>query len=1139
MHKEANELETLFMVLLPNNYFKKFICLIALMGVSYLLTSIIADNKPVVYFTNLTKKEGLSSNYINQIIKDNQGLIWIATNDGLCRYETHERIKIFRVKSDSTNTIKSNNIWTIYADSKDNLWIGTRHGGLTRYHQPTGTWTTFLHDANDPASISNNEILSILEDHQGRIWIGTENGLNLFQAETETFVSFKVQKENTKALQGKAILSLFEDELNRLWIGTWGGGLHLLLVEPEKSISESSFRNFKPFVDEGSHNIWRIIGYSPNQLFIAAHGGGLLTMELPTAASSNASAQDWHPNFRQYDHESKKHGSISHDDVKDIVLDEQGTLWIATVRGINFIAANHLFPSSKENIALPKFSTIDKQSDNPNTLINNTLTHIFRDDQGMLWFGTVSGISIINPLVNQFGQFKLPDNVKNDHYRNILSIDHNGEVLGLSPQYGILKFNLKEAHDFDILQREEDQNKRMNTLFAPSERLVFLGSDTGIAVFDKKNKTTKFHPFPPSFSTLKNIYIRFIYKDKVIQKIWVATDNGLIQLDEETGTYKLFTNDPNDPTSLSENSVNHIYEDDYGDLWISTYTGLNRINLNSFEAAPIFELFHSEAPNPTNKIPLNKIITVQGIDDILYIGTSNGLLAYDIPQKKITNFSQTKNKLWIRSLVASKDGHLWGTTTESLFFFNTQTHSFNIFEKEDGLVDTNFKINGGFKDLEGNIYFAHEKGITEIPSGQIITNQEPPKSVITDIRILDGQGEQWEDGTALEQLEINNNAYYLSLKFAALNYSRPEKNQYAFRLKGFEERWNYSNTTEAVYTNLDPRTYLFQLRVANNDGIWNNEILEFKITKHPAFWQTIWFKMVSLLSICFCIFAGAKWYNKTLSDRNLLLEDHNQNLNVEIEERQKVQSILEDKEMQLQAYNQKLVRSNKELEQFAYIASHDLRSPLTTVISFINILQKSVADKLSTKEHEMMGFISKGAENMEQLVNAILEFSKINNGGLELTTFSPSNLLEVIQLELSATLAAKNARLCIGTMPEAVLADQVKIKQLLQNLITNGIKFSKKEVAPIIQVSCIEDKDYWRFQIGDNGIGIKKEYNEKIFKLFQRLHSAAQYEGTGIGLSLCKKIVELHEGEIWVESVIGKGSTFFFTIKKEGKDITI
>ena len=134
---------------------------------------------------------------------------------------------------------------------------------------------------------------------------------------------------------------------------------------------------------------------------------------------------------------------------------------------------------------------------------------------------------------------------------------------------------------------------------------------------------------------------------------------------------------------------------------------------------------------------------------------------------------------------------------------------------------------------------------------------------------------------------------------------------------------------------------------------------------------------------------------------------------------------------------------------------------------------------------------------------------------------------------MNADIKSSNARIQLGDMPDTILGDRIKIKQVLQNLIANGIKFTKKGVPPVIEINCVIQKDYWQFEVKDNGIGINKEFNDKIFKLFQRLHTAAQYEGTGIGLSLCKKIIKQHGGEIWVESKEGEGSTFYFTLRQK------
>jgi len=157
-----------------------------------------------IRFNNIRKSEGLSNNMVHDLMRDNLGFLWMATNDGLCRYDGPNQVEVFRVsEQEGGNTLKSSNIRSIYEDSKGNLWIGTRLGGLTRYHRQSDTWTTFQHKAQESKTLSNDEVLSIMEDSQQRLWVGTENGLNLFDYETETFTRFFSDEANSYSLKTK------------------------------------------------------------------------------------------------------------------------------------------------------------------------------------------------------------------------------------------------------------------------------------------------------------------------------------------------------------------------------------------------------------------------------------------------------------------------------------------------------------------------------------------------------------------------------------------------------------------------------------------------------------------------------------------------------------------------------------------------------------------------------------------------------------------------------------------------------------------------------------------------------------------------------------------------------------------------
>jgi signal transduction histidine kinase len=237
---------------------------------------------------------------------------------------------------------------------------------------------------------------------------------------------------------------------------------------------------------------------------------------------------------------------------------------------------------------------------------------------------------------------------------------------------------------------------------------------------------------------------------------------------------------------------------------------------------------------------------------------------------------------------------------------------------------------------------------------------------------------------------------------------------------------------------------------------------------------------------------------------------------------------LRTSEHNLEMQRKELERQNKELEQFAYVASHDLQEPLRTTSSFVDLLQQQYKGKLDEKADKYLDYIIHASGRMRVLITDLLEYSRIG-AKKELQEVDCNAILNDVLTDLGQAIKETNADIITSSLPN-IIGYPTEIKLLFQNLIFNAIKFRRKNVAPRIWIQASRKGHAWQFSFADNGIGIAKEHNERIFIIFQRLHTRSEYSGSGIGLSHCKKIVELHKGRIWLDSELGKGSTFYFTI---------
>jgi light-regulated signal transduction histidine kinase (bacteriophytochrome) len=244
--------------------------------------------------------------------------------------------------------------------------------------------------------------------------------------------------------------------------------------------------------------------------------------------------------------------------------------------------------------------------------------------------------------------------------------------------------------------------------------------------------------------------------------------------------------------------------------------------------------------------------------------------------------------------------------------------------------------------------------------------------------------------------------------------------------------------------------------------------------------------------------------------------------------RKRAELALREQAEALERANNALGRSNEELKQFAYVASHDLQEPLRAIAGFSSLLTREYKDKLGPPADEYLQYITASAGRLHAMIVDLLDYSRVDSKAMPFVDTDSGDALTMATANLVASIEESGAQVQRGSMP-TVLADRSQLVQVFQNLIANAIKF-RGEAQPRVNIETQQVNGEWRFSVADNGIGFESRYNDQIFQIFRRLHGSDRFPGTGIGLSVCKRIVERHGGRIWVESAPGKGTTFYFTL---------
>ena len=1072
-----------------------------------------ADAQSSVKFTHLTNLDGLSQSTAQAILKDKYGFMWFGTQDGLNRYDGYS-FKIYRHEPKNVRSLRRSHITALYEDKQGILWVGTANGALSKYDRNHDSFIHYKESSGDFAGLSQKTVTSIYEDKQNNFWVGTFWKLNLLDRKTGKVTQFGHDAADPSSISDDRVTSIFEDSKNNLWIGT-SSGLNLFNRETRKFTHY--FHDSKS--NSLSHNHITVIKEDSRGRLWIGTAGGLNLFDQRTG------------HFTVFKNDPRNTGSISNDRITAIEDEQDGNLWIGTGSSLEFFEVDKgLFTHFVSDLSEP--TTL---------LTNGNITSMLRDKEGILWAGTYQGgINKYDKYLTYFDTYRnKPSDGQSLSFNVITAFAENPDGdTWISTGGGGLNLWKKSTNQFvhyipDADNKNALSNWALLCLYqSKKNNCLWIGTyGSGVDCYHPKTNSFRHYTKGSAAQQLNNDEVYAIFEDSR-GYIWMGTNGGGVNmLDPVTGIITKYLYDPNKLNTLSGDFVRCFCEDKKGNIWIGTASGLSEFDprTHSFirydqsntqmESDIIYSLYEDETGH-------------------IWAGTLGGGLNRIDPVTKNIVIYTTNDGLpgnTINSIVEDDKGNLWLSTNRGISCFNPRKKSFQNSSLYNGIQGFEFSQGAGLKTSKGQILFGGLNGFNSFYPGSLQANRNIPPVVITGFKLFNKTVSSRDDNSVLKQditqtreLTLTYNQSIITFEFAALEYTASEKNQYSFMLEGFDKKWNTGYQRTATYTNLDPGEYVFKVKASNNDGVWNEKVTSIVIIITPPFWKTWWFRIVALAMISSIIVGIYIARVRRVERMQKILEQKVRAQTIQLK-------LLNEEEhkarLEANLANEELEKKNKEMEQFVYIASHDLREPLRTTSSFVELFRKQYGGKLDEKADTYLSYITQASDRMKTLIDDLLDYSRIG-AKKELQRIDCNIALQEVLADLGTALTESGATVRTDSLP-VINGYPQSIKQLFQNLIINGIKFRKKDVSPEIHIYADKEGDAWKFSFADNGIGIAPQHKEKIFVIFQRLHTKKDYEGSGIGLAHCKKIVELHKGNIWVESTPGEGSIFHFTIKKQ------
>lgn len=1075
-------------------------------------------------FNTFSTHEGLSQSSVLSIAQDSDGFIWLGTKDGLNKFDGYNFFT-YKNSPDNAFSISNNEIIFLQSDTLGNMFIGTRGGGLNYYVKSQNKFIRYAQMKTPDGTVT-----SLHQCPDGTIWVGTSEGLfrGIPDSQSEFNYQFTNYSKNSVYLDSNeklipfnssiiSVVSIKQLSTDMFLIGTFQG---LFMFK----LRDLSFTQ----IDIGIHNKAKInamVSDFENNIWAATSEGLLkLTIENNTIIDKKNMLES-----------NRKWNNLSTKWVESIICDFEGNIWAGT-RGAGVIKI----------VGDNKIENYSNNTSFSNRIGDNIINSMMIDKSGILWMGTESrGVVTLDLYRKRFNHLENNTVTGRSLTSNLVTaITGKNNILWVGTAYNgldYLQFNpdntITTTHFNQIPTEKNVTSSEIISLSLDQDNVLWIGTASNNLVTYKASRGFKSY-YTGSFAFA-------LHHDRQGGN-WIGTwGKGLIYIEREGDTMKYFTNNPADSRSISGDIILSVFDDNQGNLWVGTKgRGLNVIPIKSIKQG--YNNFVSFEKND-NFLHNDVYCILQDKEDVLWIGTGGGLMKLDIYSNQNAENELYKGRAnfttyteadglpanLIYGILEDDYGNLWISTTKGLSKFDKSTKKFQNFNSNDGLQSNEFHSNAFYASPNNQLFFGGINGLSFFNPSDINPDLRPLDIVISNLKVGDTPIKPFEkikgkviltnDISKTQKITLHHKHKDFSIDFTAQHFNNLEGVTYAYRLLGFNDEWRYLPGDEhsVSYTNLWEGEYTFQVKSTNNDGYWNNEIRQLDIVVQPPYWRSNWSYAVYALIFILGLLLFRRYTLIGVAEKNKLQIEHIERNN--------------------------LIENTEAKMRFFTNISHEIRTPLTLIS---NPLEEVINSKsIDEKSRNNLKLVAKNVNRLLHLTNQLLQLRKIDKEGIE-ASYSEVNLVQFTKEIISFFLQkALNKEITLSFQSEIdpdekIWIDTELITTAFYNVISNAYKFTPSKGSIVIKISKEKDqkkrinkirkkrnsehKQWYSIEICDTGIGIAPDDIEKIFHRFYQSKNEYSHEkaGSGIGLSIVKEYIDLHNGKIDIKSKPGEGTTF-------------